>query len=455
MILPFLLALLAFAAMLPIVLPLMNRTRTVPPRTLFDQAVYRDQLRELDRDVARGLLTDDEAQSARLEIQRRLLAAAPDPAAANPAQAERPARPSPVLALMVVLMVGGGSVAMYSLMPGQPPRTPVAGEPDPARQEEMRRLVGQLKERLAKEPNSTEGWRLYARATAGMGEWDEAAAAYQRLMALGDASADTQAAYGEILVAKAQGIVTPEARKAFEAVVARDPANGMARFYLALAAGQGGEPKRAIDLLQALAADLPEGSPERTEIARRIAAFAKNAGIEPPKMASGRPAEPGPDAATAAAAAQLPPAERQAMIRGMVNRLAEKLEKDPSDLDGWLRLGRARAVLGESDKAADAYEKAAALRPDDVSIPLLAVEALLKGHALTEPLPPRAVAILRRIQAGHPDEPAVLWYMGLVAAREGKLAETRDYWQRLLAQLPPDGKDTEMVKAALDALNRK
>jgi cytochrome c-type biogenesis protein CcmH len=450
-ILSFLLALVAFAALLPIVLPLLNRRSAEPGRAAFDQAVYRDQLRELDRDVARGLLRDDEARSARLEIQRRLLAAA----ASDDTRPARTARADPVLALIVAAVIAGGSVAVYSLMPGQSLRSVPVAEQDGGRQEEMRRLVAQLKERLAKEPDSIPGWRLYARASAGLGAWDEAAAAYKRLMELGDASADTQASYGEMLVAGAEGIVTPPARQAFEAAIARDPGNGMARFYLAVATGQGGEPARAIEQFQALAADLPEGSAERAEIARRIASLARDAGIEPPQLAAGRPAEPGPDQETAAAASDLPPGERDTMIRGMVARLAERLEREPSDLDGWMRLGRSWSVLGEADKAADAYEKAAALRPDDVSILLRAVEALLKGHAITEPLPPRAIAILRRIEAVRPDEPAVLWYMGLVATREGRLDVTRSYWQRLLAQLPPDGKDTEMVKAALDALNKK
>lgn len=140
------------------------------------------------------------------------------------------------------------------------------------------------------------------------------------------------------------------------------------------------------------------------------------------------------------------------MIRAMVNRLADRLEASPDDLDGWLRLARARTVLGETEQAADAYERAAALRPDDVAIPLQAVEVLLTGRSLTDPLPPRAIAILRRIEAIRPEEPAILWYLGLVAAREGRRPEALSYWRRLRDSLPPGHRDTEMVRSAIQAL---
>ena len=108
MILSVVLAVVAFAALLPIVLPLLNRAGAPPDRSVFDQAVYRDQLRELDRDIARGLLTEADAQASRLEIQRRLLAsdAAADSRPASPRHA------APVLALIVAVIVGGGSVGL-------------------------------------------------------------------------------------------------------------------------------------------------------------------------------------------------------------------------------------------------------------------------------------------------------------------------------------------------------
>jgi cytochrome c-type biogenesis protein CcmH len=134
--------------------------------------------------------------------------------------------------------------------------------------------------------------------------------------------------------------------------------------------------------------------------------------------------------------------------------LAARLETSPGDIDGWMRLGRARSVLGQPEAAADAYERAAALRPWDVSVPLRAVEALLAGLKPVDPIPERAAAILRRVEAIRPDEPAALWYLGLVAARDGRRDAARDYWRRLQAGMDPRDPDADLVKQALEALGR-
>jgi cytochrome c-type biogenesis protein CcmH len=459
-ILPLLLALLAFAVLVPIVLPLLRVRGADTDPSRFDQAVYRDQLRELDRDIARGLLTEAEARTSRLEIQRRLLAAADR--AQSPGGAGGESHPplrggqTPWLALAIAGFVAIGSVGLYDIL-SQPTRLPVPGG---AQRAEVERLVAQVKERLAGDPTNLDLWRHLARSAAALADWDTAIDAYRRSMALGDGTVETQAAYAEVLVARAGGTVVPAARDAFRAVLDRDPGNGMARFYLALATGQEGHPVEAIAQLQALAGDLPQNAPVRPELARQVHDLATQAGIAPPALAAGRPvvAEPGtglppsPDQATMEAAAAMPAADRAQMIRGMVTRLEERLAHEPGDFEGWMRLGQSWTVLRERDKAADAYETAAALRPEDVSVPLRAVEVLLQGVAVSDPLPPRAIAILRRIETVQPNEPAVLWYLGLVAAREGRKDVALGYWRRLRDGLPSDHPDAAMVRKAIEAL---
>src|SRR5271167_527464 len=107
---------MALGALLPIVAPLLRGSRPVAPRGSFDQAVYRDQLQELDRDLARGLITPADADAARLEIQRRLLAT--DKVQAPPSRLSR----SPVLALIVFVVIAGGAVGSYLWLgaPGLP-----------------------------------------------------------------------------------------------------------------------------------------------------------------------------------------------------------------------------------------------------------------------------------------------------------------------------------------------
>ena len=459
MILPFFLALLAFLAVLPILVPLLRGARPVPARASFDQAVYRDQLQELDREIARGLLTQGDADAARLEIQRRLLAS--DQIPAKPSVLSR----SPVIAALVFVVVGFGSVGGY-LWLGAPgiPDEPFASRPataantDASEHATLQEATAKLEDKLRQNPSDPEGWLLYGRSLAMLNQWDKSAEAYQHAIDLGDKSPDVAADRAEMMVMGAGGTVTPAAEDAFRQVLKVDPRNGLARFYLSTAAAQAGEPLKAIEGWQALLADMPSDASVRDAVGQRIAEAAKAAGIPVPELAKGTaPAQPeagapGPDAKAMADAASLPEDQRQAMIRGMVEKLAAKQQAEPGNLEGWLRLGQAYAVLHEPDKSTAAFDKAIALKPDDVSIPLQAARALLADLKPPEKIPAPAVAFLKRAQAGAAEEPMVLWYLGIAAAQEGHPEDARRDWNTLLAKLPAGGDDAKLVQSALDAL---
>ena len=457
------LLLLALAA---VCLPPWRGATVTPERGAFDRAVYRDQLREVERDVARGVLNADEAGAARLEIHRRLLAVDAT-AASHDAGAGRNPRLAITAACVLVLAAGG----LYAWF-GAPflPDVPFADQSAPAAERGMpgehldiKDAAARLRQKLTAEPTNAQGWALYARTEAMLGEWQQAVAAYRQAITLGQTGADVYAGYGEMLVLAADGIVPPAAHDAFRHALAAEPKNDVARYYLALADSQAGEVHRAIEAWQALAADLPEDSPMREAIAQRVAEAAQAGGIEAPALPQGRPAAAsapptqaapggGPDAAQMAAAARMSPAEREEMVRGMVAQLAARMEKEPGNLEGWLRLGRAYAVLGETDKAVDAYDRAVALQPDDPSIKLQAVDALLGRLQPSDKLPPRAVALLHEAAKATPDAPEVLWYLGVVAVHDGHPDEARQAWTKLLAALPADSEEVPMVKAALAAL---
>jgi cytochrome c-type biogenesis protein CcmH len=459
LILPFLLALLAFLAVLPILVPLLRGSRPVPARASFDQAVYRDQLRELDREITRGLLTQTDADAARLEIQRRLLAS--DQVPTKPSVLSR----SPVIAALVFVVVGFGSVCGYLWLgaPGVPDepfasRPATAANADASEHTTLQEATAKLEAKLRENPSDPEGWLLYGRSLAMLNQWDKSAEAYQHAIDLGDKSPDVAADRAEMLVMGAGGTVTPAAEEAFRQVLKADPRNGLSRFYLATAAAQAGEPLKAIEGWQALLADMPSDSPVRDAVGQRIAEAAKAAGVPVPELAKGTaPAQPkapaaGPDAKAMADAAAMPEEQRQAMIRSMVEKLAAKQQAEPGNLEGWLRLGQAYAVLHELDKSVEAYDKAIALKPDDVSIPLQAARALLTELKPPEKIPAQAVAFLKRAQASAPQEPMVLWYLGIAAAQDGHPEDARRDWNALLATLQAGGDDAKLVQSALDAL---
>jgi len=169
------------------------------------------------------------------------------------------------------------------------------------------------------------------------------------------------AALGETLVAAAQGRVVREARLAFAAAIEADPGNSRARYYAGLAMAQDERLEDAIAVWQALAADSQPGSPLLALLRQQITRAAAELGIDPPLIAQPEGAAPrGPSAADVEAAQEMAPEDRQAFIRSMVEQLATRLEEDPADPDGWLRLTRAYTVLGESDKARAALVSAEA-----------------------------------------------------------------------------------------------
>ena len=445
-----LLAGIIFVVVLVMLVPLLRARAEGPAARSFDQAVYRDQLRELDRDVARGVLNTAEATSAQLEIQRRLLATAASPAGETRATA------SPIAAVVVASIVACGSVGLYVRL-GTPdaPDMPFASRTIDTNDIRMAQTLARLKQRAEAEPSNAEAWLAYAHSAADLNQWGPAGDAYKHAIDLGQSDADTFGGYGEMVTLSARGTVIPAARTAFAAALAKDPANEVARYYMALAAGQDGDSAKSIDILQGLLADLPANSPQRTGIGNRITEAAKAAGLPIPPLAAGKTASPGPDAATIAAAAQMPDEQRQAMIRGMVEKLASRMEAEPNDLDGWMRLGRAYAVLGDMDKAAGAFQRAIALKPGDTGVMQQAVQGLLANQPATAPVPQAAIAILRQIEASTPGQPAVLWYLGLAAAQTGKPDEARAYWARLVTALPPGAEEAKTVKAAMEALRAK
>jgi cytochrome c-type biogenesis protein CcmH len=448
------LAAVTIAVVAAVVLPLLRARRDEPERARIDRAVYRDQLKELERDRERGLIDESAAATARLEIERRLLAAE-----SRAAPAPRAGGTSPVLAILLALMLPAAAALLYVRL-GAPG---VADQPYASRAQErsvaasghgdMEKTIAALEGRLRAHPERSEDWLLLARSAAALGQWQKSADAYREALRLtGGARTDISAAYGEVLVAASDGVVTPAARDVLSGVLARDPGNPVARFYLALADAQGGNAEAAIAAWQKLAADEPAESPMRAELKTRMAEVARSAGLPAPELA---PPRAGPGAAEMAKAAEMPPEERQTMIRNMVEGLAAKLAQNPDDLEGWKRLGRAYGVLGEREKAVDAYEHAARLRPDDPGILVAEAEALMPDRSPQTPVPENVVGLLRRVEAMDARQPAALWYLGLAAAQQRRFGEARNYWQRLLAEMPPESDARQAVAAALEALKDK
>jgi cytochrome c-type biogenesis protein CcmH len=306
-----------------------------------DLAVYRDQMRELERDRSAGLIGSAEADAARVEISRRLLAAA-DAQGQAPAASFAPWRRR-FIAAAALIALPFGAVALYLALgfPGLPDQ-PLAARAVGPENRSIAALVAQVEDRLERNPQDGRGWEVLAPVYMRLGRFDDAVKARRNAVRLLGASPTREADLGEALVAAANGVVTAEAKTAFDRALALDARDPRAKFFAGLAAQQDGKDAEAAAIWRDLLAHAPADAPWANMVRQSLARL---------ENAKPQPAAPGPSAADVAAAADMSPQARLQMVRSMVERLAERLARDGSDLDGWARLVRAYLVLGEHERA--------------------------------------------------------------------------------------------------------
>jgi cytochrome c-type biogenesis protein CcmH len=361
-------ALMSAAAILAVLWPLARKPRAV--RAGSDVVVYQDQLEEIDRDRTAGLIGAAEAEAARIEVSRRLLAAA-DSHAPMPAQApplwHRRAAAIAALVVLSLLPIGLYAALGSPEIPGQPAFARAAVPPD---RQTIVNLIGQVEQHLAQNPNDGAGWEVIAPVYIRLGRFDDAVAARRKSLALNGETAQRDSALGEALVAAANGVVTKEAKQSFEHAAARDAHDPKARYFLGVADEQDGNHEAAAAKWRALLQDSPADAPWIGFVREALA------------RVTGEPvAAARPSADDIAAAENMPEAQRTAMVRGMVAKLADRLHANGDDVDGWLRLVRAYAVLGDQANAkgaaADA-KRALAGHPEQVK----RIDDLVRGLGL-------------------------------------------------------------------------
>jgi cytochrome c-type biogenesis protein CcmH len=330
----FVFALMTAAAIFAVLLPLgMGRPQTGGSEVF----IYKDQLAEIDRDVAAGLIGRAEAEAARVEIGRRLLAAA-NPTHQSSMKANTAWRRSaavlslvglPILAVAIYLPLGSPRLQDFPL--AQRSRAPDATQPLDA-------LVAQVEQHLEKNPTDARGWTVLAPVLARLGRFDDAVKAYRNAINYGGETADRRADLGEVIAAAAGGVVTAEAKAEFERAQTLDAGEAKAKYFLGLAAEQDGRKADAASIWRAMLEKAPADAPWRPLVE---AALTRVGSTGAPALSD----------SAMAAAKDMSDGDRSTMIRGMVERLATRLKQNGDDVDGWLRLVRAYMVMGDREKA--------------------------------------------------------------------------------------------------------
>ena len=341
------LALMTGAAIFAVIWPLAKNGKG--DRSGSDIAVYRDQLEELDRDLATGLIGKTEGEAARNEISRRLLAAAQSAKAASATIAPTAVWHRRAIALAALLLLPAGAGSLY-LRLGSPD---LASEPLTAQRSmqlderaSIENQVGKVELHLQNNPKDGRGWEVLAPVYMQLGRYTDSVSAWRNTLLLLGESADREANLGEALVAEANGIVTAEAKTAFVRAVTLDGTTVSARYYLGTAAEQDGKREEAAEIWRNLIAEAPPGAHWVSDVRDALARVEAN------------PGTPTSDATGTQTAVAAKPDQQAVMIRGMVDGLAARLKQDGSDVDGWVKLVRSYKVLGEQDKAQTAIRDA-------------------------------------------------------------------------------------------------
>ncbi len=374
-----------------------------------DMRIYADQMGEIERDRARGVIADDEAERLRAETARRLLEADRRSVGAL----GRSPRGMQALALVLVLAAPllAGAVYWRQGVPGYgdlpltlrhdeaaglraarlsqsemeaawaaDPTRPAAPEVDA----QYLTLMQQLREAITARPNDQRGLRLLAVNEGNLGNHAASAAAWVRLIEVQGPQSPVEdlAALAEAMAMAAGGLISPEAETVLETILRRDPRNGTARYYLGLMFAQTGRPDLTFRLWRGLLEDSNPSDPWVPAIRGTIEELAQIAGVRytlPPLTAGGR----GPSAADMQAAAGMSEAERQEMIGGMVEGLAGRLASSGGPAEDWARLIGALGVLGQSERARAIWTEARIVFADQPEA-LALIDSAARGQGLGE-----------------------------------------------------------------------
>lgn len=414
--------------------------------------IYKQQLTEVDRDLAAKMIAPAEAEAARLEISRRLLAIDPPSAPAGV-----PQRRAPLLALWLAVTVPLSALALYAFLgsPGTPdqPHAASAGRVDKVlsalEEANLRLAVETNRKKLLANPNDISAWLGLAKALQGQGRSADAVDALSKALIVSNGDPNIRGIYGEALMLAANGIVTKESREAFTGVLAERPSDPRARYFLSLGDWQDGKHHEALTAWSKLAAEAKAEDGWVGLVRERITLAAREIGEDPDKYLPRLPedfAGNGPSNDDLAMANRMGVAGREAAIRSMVDGLAARLEKEPNDPAGWQRLARSYSVLGESEK------EIAALQGWVKADPRAVEPRLILAQRFSATRRDETIALLHDILLLDPDRPEALWGLAGFAATGGDKAEARSLLTHLLEVLSPTAPERPMVENALKSL---
>jgi len=396
-------------------------------------SIHRDQLQALEADLARGVISQQDFETTRDELQLRLLddtesfEASPKKKTAGFWSAKRTAVAVaitlPVMALGLYLQLGTPE-AMNPVASGN------------ANNEQLIQMVDSLAARLKDNPNDSKGWAMLARSYKALGRFEESRRAFEKAGDLIKTDPDLLIDHADVLGVLAGNSLVGKPQQMIEEALRMNPEHPMSLMMAGVASYQSGDYQKAVSYWEKLLGLLQPGSPDALQV---------QANIDEARAKGGQPA--------AGASNLLPPVPAGAAagmtpdkINDMVDRLAARLKDNPDDLAGWARLARAYKVQNRLDEAAAAFAKTGKLLDTDPD--------LLTQYADTEAMRTKSLQgkpseLINKALSIAPKHPMALMMAGQAAYQSGNFAKAIDHWQTALTVLPVNSPDIGPIKAEI------
>jgi len=405
-------------------------------RADYDVAVFKDQLAELEEEHAEGLIDDGAHEAAKLEIQRRLLAAAQAGEGLSKPLGLKSRR---ILGVALAVLLALSGAGLYALLgsPGMPDRPYIdrLAQRLGANVETAQNLqddVARLTERLGHTPKDASAWLLLGRAQRQLGRHAEGAQSLRQALLNGERDPEVIVEMAESQVYAAQGEIASDVRQAFETALLARPDHPKALYFLGLERLQENDAKGALKHWNRLLALSQADAPWLPMLKQRIAEAEARLSGKMPAADGGAPD-----------------------VGAMLAKLEARLKANPKDAQGWTMLGRSYAALGDIDKARDAYGRALELSPADLDLKQAFAVMLYESASMSDPkakVPVQAAKLIAEVLAADPQAMDALFIAGQAALDKDDKGQAKALWSRLLEQLDPQSADYADLKKMIGGL---
>ena len=357
--------LLAFAAMGFVCLPLLRKTESAPSESESEQALYQARISEIQKDLELGRLDEASANAAKTEEARRLIKSSESVSARNSLSSNK------IIILLAAISLPLISIPFY-LTTGSPDFSSGLNQPEQAstQQPSMQDLLEVAENRLKSNPDDTKGWKAVGPVYVRLGRFKDAENAYQNILRVEGRAPEFLLKLADVYIERDKGQINQSARNLIEEVLSVEKDYPIAKFYSGIIALQNDRKDETMRIWQSMV-DNSKGDEDWLPVVKgRIAEL---------KSLESEPQLPALDDDTIKAAEEMDPSARNEMINQMVANLAEKLEENPDDKQGWERLVRSYIILGRNEDARDAVEKATRQFPEDNNLKV-SLENMIKNE---------------------------------------------------------------------------